>query len=161
MREQEQQGGERPTLHMIVGLPGAGKTTLAKELESQHSALRLNADEWVVALFGNEVERHYRDEIHNKVEALQWQVAKRALVLGCSVILDYGFWAKEERDKFRREAIAMGAQVKMIYLDVEFNERWARVQQREESKKGTLHIKKEELEDWTKRFEPPTEDELA
>ena len=38
---------------LIVGLPGAGKTTRAKELESTASALRLTPDEWQIALFGN------------------------------------------------------------------------------------------------------------
>ncbi|HST88133.1 MAG TPA: AAA family ATPase, partial [Ktedonobacterales bacterium] len=30
----------------MVGLPCSGKTTLAKELEREHCALRLTVDEW-------------------------------------------------------------------------------------------------------------------
>jgi predicted kinase len=37
-------------VYLIVGLPGAGKTTHAKELEASTSALRLTPDEWQIAL---------------------------------------------------------------------------------------------------------------
>ena len=36
------------TLHLMVGLPCSGKTTLAKQLEQERSALRLTPDEWQV-----------------------------------------------------------------------------------------------------------------
>jgi len=38
----------RATVYLIVGLPGAGKTTHAKELEISASALRLTPDEWQI-----------------------------------------------------------------------------------------------------------------
>jgi hypothetical protein len=40
------------TLFLIVGLPGAGKTTRARELEEAHRALRFSPDEWMIPLFG-------------------------------------------------------------------------------------------------------------
>ena len=40
------------TLFLMVGLPGAGKTTRAKELAAAHRALRLTPDEWMIPLFG-------------------------------------------------------------------------------------------------------------
>jgi predicted kinase len=39
-------------LFLIAGLPGAGKTTLAKEQATEHRALRLTRDEWMIPLFG-------------------------------------------------------------------------------------------------------------
>src|ERR1051326_6891057 len=47
--------GVRPgsgRLLLMVGLPGAGKTTRAKELAAAHRALRLTPDEWMIQLFG-------------------------------------------------------------------------------------------------------------
>ena len=35
---------------MLCGLPGSGKTTLAKKLENERQAIRLCPDEWVIAL---------------------------------------------------------------------------------------------------------------
>jgi AAA domain len=41
-----------PTLYLLVGLPGSGKTTLARQLETERYALRLTPDEWMMPLFG-------------------------------------------------------------------------------------------------------------
>ena len=43
---------EPALLYLIVGLPGAGKTTKARQLEAEASALRLTPDEWKKTLFG-------------------------------------------------------------------------------------------------------------
>ena len=39
-------------LFLVVGLPAAGKTTRAREIERDHRALRLSPDEWMIPLFG-------------------------------------------------------------------------------------------------------------
>ena len=41
------------TMLLIVGLPGAGKTTRAKELAAANRALRLTPDHWMIPLFGD------------------------------------------------------------------------------------------------------------
>ncbi len=151
---------KRPTLYMIVGLPGSGKTTRAREIESEKSALRLTPDDWILTLYGNDLDQPRRDAVRDPVEAVQWQVAKRALSLGCSVILDWGFWTYGERIKYREQVEALGARVKVIFLDVTIDELWSRISQRVESSKGTLHITRLELEDFSNRFEPPNEEEL-
>ena len=89
------------TLFLMVGLPGSGKTTRAKELERETGAIRFTPDEWHLFLFGDDFHDPQEHELHNqrhdKVEALMWQVGKRLLAQGVSVILDFGFWAKEQR----------------------------------------------------------------
>ena len=157
----EQKYGGQPTLYIVVGLPGSGKTTRAKEIEFEHLALRLTPDEWILALYGNNLDRPQRDAVRDPVEAVQWQVVKRALSLGCNVVLDWGFWSHAERTKYRQEAEALGVIVKLIALDVTPDELWARISQRDESKCGTLHITRSELEQWASMFEPPNEQELS
>ena len=91
------------TLFLMVGLPGSGKTTRAKELERETGAIRFTPDEWHLFLFGDDFHDPQEHELHNqrhdKVEALMWQVGKRLLAQGVSVILDFGFWAKEQREE--------------------------------------------------------------
>ncbi len=66
------------TIYLIVGLPGAGKTTRAKELEISESALRLTPDEWQIAIFGGANPPHKRDLVEGKLV----QVGMRAAQLG-------------------------------------------------------------------------------
>ncbi len=72
------------TLFLTCGLPGSGKTTLAKQIEHERPALRLTADEWLVELFGPEpeppeIQKGAPSERRDAVEALQWALAARAL----------------------------------------------------------------------------------
>ncbi len=148
-----------PTLFLMVGLPGSGKTTYAKEIETKHTALRLTPDEWIVALYGNDLDRILRDAVRDPVEALQWSVAARALSLGCNVVLDWGFWSDAERRTYRQEAEGLGARVEVVFLDAGIEELWSRISRRDESTTGTLHITRAELEHWATLFEPPVEEE--
>ncbi|MFC3861388.1 AAA family ATPase [Deinococcus antarcticus] len=77
------------TIHLLVGLPGAGKTTLARQLEAQHAALRLTPDEWMQPLFGAGESDDKRAVLEHD---LLWSVAKRVLTLGVDVVLDFGLW---------------------------------------------------------------------
>ena len=103
------------TLHLIVGLPCSGKTTLGRQLETQYSALRLTTDEWHIRLFGHdywdnmtESEEAAHDARHQTVEAIMWDVAARVLVLGVDVVLDFGCWVRRQRDEFRSKAEDLG-----------------------------------------------------
>jgi hypothetical protein len=88
----------------MCGLPASGKTTLARKLEIREAAVRLSPDEWIAQLYGSDVQRRDRpvfDAARERVEALQCNVAGRALVLGLDVILENGFWSRAERDEYR------------------------------------------------------------
>jgi len=114
------------TLFVICGLPGSGKTTLARELETALPALRMSADDWMDSLAINNHEEEWR----TKIEALQWQLTKRLLTLGQSVIVEWGTWGKWERDLLRTEACALGARVELYYLTAPLEELFRRIQQR-------------------------------
>src|SRR4051794_40839646 len=98
-----------PTLHLMVGLPCAGKTTLAKCLERERGCLRLTPDEWIERLFGSEVDIETLDAAREPMEALLWEVAAKVLAMGGEVILDFGFWSRAEREMFRGRAAKLGA----------------------------------------------------
>lgn len=157
------------TLHLMVGLPGSGKTALARELESDHAALRLTVDEWHVRLFGNDVHDD-SDEAdfaahsarHAAIESLLWETAARVLVLGVDVILDFGFWTRSERDQFRAEAQTLGAGFRIHFADVSAEVLLERIKARNaQLPPGTFHIPETKLKDWMPLFEPPSPDELT
>jgi predicted kinase len=62
-------------LIIVCGLPGSGKTALAKVLEVKHGAVRLSADEWMDALAID----LYDEARRAKIAALQWEIGRRLL----------------------------------------------------------------------------------
>jgi predicted kinase len=157
------------TLHLIVGLPCSGKTTLARQIEMTYSALRLTADEWHIRLFGHdywddmtESEEAEHDSRHMSVESIMWDVAARVLVLGFDVILDFGCWARSERDEFRSRAKNLGADFKIHFADAPAEVLLERLQARNEMQtEGTFFIPEVKLKEWMQTFEPPSADELS
>lgn len=150
------------TLHMMVGLPGSGKTTEAKRLEYEYKALRLTPDEWQYFLFGHDTSDQEHDERHNKIEELMWEVAVKVLKSGVDVILDFGFWTKSERDEFRRRAHSFGVNSKIHYMDVSSDIIWERLSARNRlaGKDAIFYVKREEFAEWSGVFEIPTKEEL-
>lgn len=149
------------TLHLMVGLPCSGKTTLAQKLESERSALRLTPDEWQVRLFGQDAEEQEHDVRHNLIETMLWNIASRALGLGTNVILDFGFWAREEREDFRLRAKQLGASSEVHFLDVPENELMRRLAVRNSQlSQESFQIPEDMMKPWITFFQRPTPDEL-
>jgi predicted kinase len=149
------------TLFLTCGLQGSGKTTLAKRLEVEHSALRLTADEWLHELHPG-VSGVELDMLRDPVERVQWSVAIRALELGCNVILDWGLWTREERDRFRVQAHDLGARVVLCLVDTTREELLERLSQRNDvAPSGTFHITEARLDQSISLFERPTPEEIA
>ena len=145
------------TLHFICGLPGSGKSTLAKRLERELPGLRLTPDEWMVRIVGD----GYDEAKREAVEAVQWEIAAQALSLGVDVILENGFWSREERDDFRERAAALGADSRLHFLDVTRDELLKRLQSRNAAlPPDTFCITEAQFDIWWNWFEPPTQDEL-
>ncbi len=149
------------TLYLMVGLPCSGKTTRAKELEDELAAIRLTPDELHVSLFGQDNVDSEHDRRHGLIENMLWQIARRALSLGTNVILDFGFWAKEERDYFRSQARGIGARSEIIFMDAPEEELLTRVRLRNQNLTNTVHyIPEDKMRAWIQFFQKPDEDEL-
>ena len=151
--------GPRPTLHLTVGLPGVGKTTLARELERSSGALRLTPDEWMAPLFG----LHWAD-FEGKRDVLEGRlvwVGHQVLRAGVSVILDFGCWSPEERYALRAIADLAGADFALHHLALPEDERRRRAEARwRASPEEVFALTTEDHDRFHALFTPPTPDEL-
>jgi predicted kinase len=139
-------------------LPGSGKTTLAKELAPQVPAVRLCPDEWKHDLGID----YYDEQRRVQLEDRLWRLGQELLTLGQSVILENGFWAREERDELRLGARALGVAVELHHLDAPVEELWRRLRLRnDEARPGVAPIEREDLQRWALQFEAPDAAELA
>lgn len=146
------------TLFLIVGLPGAGKTTRAKELAAAHPALRLTPDEWMIPLFGEPEADGKRDVVEGRFIS----VALRALRLDTSVALDFGFWRRDERSALRELARSVGAASQVVYLPVDRGEQFRRIERRQAATpEQTFPLTIAELDLWREEFEAPDAAELT
>jgi predicted kinase len=139
-------------------LPGAGKTKLAAKLAAERSAVRLTKDEWLWALGSTPWDRSTSARIEQEL----WRLAREILSLGLSVVLDFGLWARIERDEMRTVARRLGVGVELHFLDVPTDELWRRIEVRNSAPPwDTKPIGRDHLEQWLAIFEAPDAPELA
>ena len=96
--------GPSAIMFVMVGLPGAGKTTQARELAGEHGAVRLTPDHWMIPLFGDAMADGKRFTLEGRLIS----VALQALRLGTSVVLDFGLWGRDERSALNGWPIPLG-----------------------------------------------------
>ena len=143
---------------LTCGLPGAGKTALARQLAADRSALRLTKDEWLIALGSNPWDEPTRVKLEHEL----WHLAQEVLRLGLSVVLDFGLWARSERDEFRAAACGLGVGVELHYLDVPIDELRRRIHARNAKPPWDSYpISHSHLDEWAALFQAPDAAELA
>jgi predicted kinase len=141
---------------LVCGLPGAGKTTLSKQLAIDLGAVRMCPDEWMDAL-GIDL---WDQPARGRVEALQWAQTLELLALDMTVIIEWGLWTRAERDALREEVRSRGGTIELRFLDVPVDELWRRVEPRN-AERGQAVIGRNYLVEWAELFEAPTAEEVA
>ena len=146
------------TMFLMAGLPGAGKTTRAKELAAVHRALRLTPDHWMIPLFGDSMAGGKRFVLEGQLIS----VALQALRLGTSVVLDFGLWGRDERSALRWLARSAGAACEVVYLPVDKDVQLARIAHRQATAPHqTFPMSEADVDQWREQFEVPDAAELG
>ena len=102
---------------LICGKICSGKSTYAEQLRIHNNAVLLSTDEITLALFG----QHCGDKHDDYVERTQNYLFNKSLELievGVNVILDWGFWLKEERDYAREFYNSRNIEYEFHYIDI-------------------------------------------
>ena len=151
---------KKPVAHIVIGFIGSGKTTFAREREKETGAVRFTKDEWMVRLFGNTPPKDTFEEYDHKMALLATETALKCLRAGIDVIIDEGFWVKEQRDEIREKVKNVGAAPEMYYLSVPFEVMKERTLRRTANPPGdSFTIDEESFNHYWTFFQPPDKDE--
>jgi predicted kinase len=80
------------------------------------------------------------------------------LAAGSSVVLDFGFWSRDDRDRYQRPAEDHGAVWRLVYLKAEdavLRRRLAERNRRSLDDPNALRIGDRHYAEFTTRFDPP------
>jgi len=141
-------------LIILCGLPGSGKTTRGKQIEARLGAIRLAPDEWMEALGSN----LWDEAARARIEALQWDMARALLLRGLTVVIEWGTWARSERDALRIGARNLGAAVELHHLAATPEVLFERIRRRAQEEP---RIEFADVLRWSEAFQTPTRDEMA
>ena len=153
-------------VHLISGLPCSGKTTYSKKLRSEVGAVHFSLDYWLITVFGRYVIREVSHEEHVRrvlaCRELIWSVSTEFIQRGTEVILDDGFFLREDRVKASARAHDLGAKAVIHFLDVSPETLKTRLAVRNAAlPRYNFDIKPETLEGFFGLYETPLSDEGA
>lgn len=153
--------------YLIVGNTGAGKSTHAAVLARDENAHVFTVDEWMRTLFLADMpdppSYAWALERTERIEVQMLAESARLLERGTNVILDIGFFGRDQRDRVRAFFLERGFEPVVHYLDVDKETRWQRVDRRNREKADTFQfpVSREVFEFCETIFEPLDEDERA
>lgn len=147
----------RPVLYLMIGYPGAGKTTAAKIIAEATGAVHLWSD----------VERHkmFGDPTHSEEESVKLydSLNRRAgelLAAGKSVVFDTNFNFRADRLKLREIADRTGADTLILWVTIPVDVARQRSVGTGQRRNGYhTRMSEEHFDSIVSKLEPPAEDE--
>ena len=148
---------------LICGKICSGKSTYAEQLRVLNNAVLLSTDEITLALFG----QHCGDKHDDYVKRTQNYLFNKSLELievGINVILDWGFWMKEERDYAREFYNSRNIACEFHYIDISVETWKARLKKRNSEvltkETNAYYIDDNLAKKFASIFEAPDEEEI-
>ncbi|MFG2441012.1 AAA family ATPase [Streptomyces sp. NPDC048508] len=154
----------RPLCVLMAGLPGAGKTTLARAL-TRHGFVRLCPDEKMYnrhGVYGVDFPRGTFPSLERPVLAEVADELRQQLQARYDVVVDHGFWTPDDRTHWRDIATEEGATPVLVFLEASHNELWSRINKRNEAHAhdpNSIYFSESDLQRYRDRFVPPEPNE--
>jgi len=150
---------DKPTVYLLAGLTGSGKTTLAKSLEAS-GVIRLSVDEEVFARHGRHgidyPEHEYPERERPVVEYTRHRMVE-LIRAGNNVVLDYGLWRRDEREDYKHLVEHAGGRWRLLFFLVDRDELLRRLAERNHrNDANALTVTARMFDEFVARFEPPS-----
>jgi predicted kinase len=156
-----------PTIHIVFGTQGAGKTTYSRQLAEKVNGTRFSIDDWMGELFGPDLPKSmslaWIMERVQRCERRIWSTASEVVERGGSAVLDLGFMKVSDRSRFVSQAETKGLPVQLHYVTAPHALRRGRVIARNANRGETFafEVTPAMFDFMEKQFESPTDAELA
>jgi predicted kinase len=146
-----------PRLYLLVGYPGAGKTTMARIIHDHSGAIHLWADKERRAMFAHPT--HAPGESRQLYNRLNEETAQ-LLAEGKSVIFDTNFNFRKDRDHLRQIAAANNAEATVVWVSTPKEIAKQRAVHDRQLRNGYEFVLPEsEFERMSRHLQPPAPDE--
>ena len=148
---------------LICGKICCGKTTYAQKLCKENNAILLSVDEITLALFGRDAGENH-DTYVERGEKYLFEKSIELIESGINVVLDWGFWTKEERDYAKEFYKSKNIECEFHYIDIS-DETWkARLKKRNSAilaeETSAYYVDESFAKKCASIFEVPSEEEI-
>ena len=148
---------------LMCGKLCSGKSTHARLIREKEKAVILSVDEITLSLFGQDA----GDKLDDYVSRLKDYLYDKSVEIfqtGISVVLDWGFWTREERAFARAYYHARGIACELHYIEISDAEWENRIEKRNrdilEKKTGAYYVDDGLKQKFASVFEPPAPEEV-
>ena len=154
-------------VYVLCGKIASGKTTYAESLRQSENAVVLSCDELMLSVF-DECLGDKHDYFESKCVNYLCNLACDITNAGTSVILDYNFWSKKQRDDVKKFFTSKNITAELHYIKTEESKRLIWLEKRNEilRKEKALdntrkYIISDELKNYLdSKFEEPNDTEI-
>ncbi len=110
-------------VYLICGRICCGKTTYAQKICSENNAILLSVDEIMLSLFDQCCGRELHMEYERRIKNYLFDKSLEIIEKGFHVVLDWGFWTKEERNATKDFYKSRNIDCELHYIEID-NETW-------------------------------------
>nr|WP_170337373.1 ATP-binding protein [Ruegeria arenilitoris] len=149
-----------PKLILFCGKPASGKSTLAKKLGQAERTVVVAEDEWLAALFGDELVA-ISDYVRcsKKLYDIMGPHIASLLRAGTSVVLDFPANTPNARAWIGGVARSAGVVGELHYFDLPDEICKARLRERNQAGQHPFHLSEEQFDRISSHFSAPTDEE--
>ncbi|CAM4123522.1 AAA family ATPase [Shewanella aquimarina] len=148
-------------LFFFCGKMGAGKSTKAKLIADENSAILLSEDEWLAAHFPQQIQS-FDDYISysNRIKPFIRRHVAQLINLGTNVVMDFPANTIRQRLWFASLCNELGCDHELVYLDLSDQQCLTHINKRRQEQPERARFDTEAMfHHVTQYFEPPTDDE--